>query len=152
MYQDGIFSLLADVSFLFSSLGFLIAFLSSSLLFSSHGAQMVPNFQRRYQVSSNTLFSPRSPLTGTLSLTAPRVESPQIFQKNLSISFIYCPTAPLVGSPFPDQGSNSCSLHREWGVLTAGPPGKSPGFIIILAFPSCFQNLMTFSFHQSNLK
>ena len=31
------------------------------------------------------------------------------------------------GSQFPDQGSNPCPLHWEHdGILTTGPPGKSP--------------------------
>ena len=32
----------------------------------------------------------------------------------------------LAGSYFPDQGSNPCPLQWKRGVLTAGPPGKSP--------------------------
>ena len=30
------------------------------------------------------------------------------------------------GIQFPDQGSNPGPLHWERGVLTTGPPGKSP--------------------------
>ena len=31
-----------------------------------------------------------------------------------------------VGSQFPDQGQNLYPLHWKHGVLTSGPPGKSP--------------------------
>ena len=41
-----------------------------------------------------------------------------------------------VGSQFPNQGSNPCPLHWVLGVLTTGPPGKSP-----LQY-SCLENPM----------
>ena len=31
---------------------------------------------------------------------------------------------------FPNQGSNLCPLHWRHGVLTTGPPGKSPKDVI----------------------
>ena len=34
-----------------------------------------------------------------------------------------------MGSLFPDQGSNPCSLHWQHRVLATGPPGKSLGFL-----------------------
>ena len=36
----------------------------------------------------------------------------------------------LVGSWFPDQGSNPCPLQWKRGVLTTGLPGKSVGHFI----------------------
>ena len=46
--------------------------------------------------------------------------------------FFFGPTRRQVG-PFPDEGSNPCSLHWMCGVLTTGPPEKS------------FQSLFIFS-------
>ena len=44
-----------------------------------------------------------------------------------------CSTGDLLavtcGIWFPDQGSNSNSLHWELGVLATGPPGKSLFFL-----------------------
>ena len=34
---------------------------------------------------------------------------------------------------FPDQGSNPGPLHWEHGVLTTGPPGKAPFFILLIS-------------------
>ena len=62
---------------------------------------MVPNFQRRYQVSSNTLFSLRKLPTGTLSLLLQGLRVHDYFIK--TFIFIYGPAAPLVGPPFPDR-------------------------------------------------
>ena len=39
-------------------------------------------------------------------------------------------TTQHVGSQFHDQGSNMCLLQRKRGVLTIGPPGKSPNIFI----------------------
>lgn len=41
------------------------------------------------------------------------------------------------GIQFPDQGSNPSALHSEFGVLTAGPPGKShlDGYFLLLDAP-----------------
>ena len=46
--------------------------------------------------------------------------------KNNSFFFLILGhTAQHVGSQFPNQGSNPCSLQWKRGVLTTGPPGKS---------------------------
>ena len=37
-----------------------------------------------------------------------------------------------VGSSFPDLGSNPCPLQWKQGVLTTGPPGKSPVIVFIV--------------------
>jgi len=37
-----------------------------------------------------------------------------------------------------DQGSNPCPLHWKHGLLTTGPPGKSPAY-----FSGCFLELFT---------
>ena len=47
-----------------------------------------------------------------------------ILRKKLKNFFGYA--ARHVGSQFPDQGLNPCPLHWKCGVLTTGPPGKSP--------------------------
>ena len=44
--------------------------------------------------------------------------------------FIYLLGTWHVESEFHNQGSNPCPLHWELGVLTTGPPGKSPGNIL----------------------
>ena len=38
------------------------------------------------------------------------------------------------GISFPDRGLNPGFLHWEWRVLASGPPGKSPGFILMQCF------------------
>ena len=37
-----------------------------------------------------------------------------------------------VGSSFPDQGLNLHPLHWKLGILTAGPLGRSPYFVILM--------------------
>ena len=46
------------------------------------------------------------------------------------IYFFGC-TVRLVGSWFPDQGSNPCPPQWKHRVLTTGLPGNSQGIIII---------------------
>ena len=40
--------------------------------------------------------------------------------------YLFGPPAQLVESKFPNQGLNPCPLQWKPGVLTTGPPGKSP--------------------------
>ena len=42
----------------------------------------------------------------------------------LFVFFLFCHTAQLAGSYFPDQGSNPCLLQWKCRVLTTGPPGN----------------------------
>ena len=46
--------------------------------------------------------------------------------KNFFFFFFFGHTAQHVGSQFPDKGLSLCPLHWKHGVLTTGPPGKSP--------------------------
>ena len=56
------------------------------------------------------------------------------------LSFFFFPqTAKLVGSQFPDKGSNPGPWQRKHGVLSTGPPGNSP-----LAF--FWQKIILFNF------
>ena len=41
-------------------------------------------------------------------------------------------TIQQVGSYFPNQGLNLCPLHCKHGVLTTGPPGKSPDTSLVV--------------------
>lgn len=55
--------------------------------------------------------------------------------------FCCCNTRDLVaacGIQFPDQGSNPAPWHSEFGVLTAGPPGKSPSSDLLKASSPCW--------------
>ena len=53
-----------------------------------------------------------------------------------SFFFFFCPAAQLVGSSFPDQGSNPGPLQWKHGVLTTGPPGNSQP--LFLKLQPCF--------------
>ena len=48
--------------------------------------------------------------------------------------FVFGHAAQQMRSWFPDQGSNPHPLHWKHGVLTTGPPGKSPIFHFKIAF------------------
>ena len=53
-----------------------------------------------------------------------------VFKKDISwlslFIFVYFLATWHVGSYFPNQGSNLCSLQGKCGVITTGPLGKSP--------------------------
>ena len=52
-------------------------------------------------------------------------------EKCISYFFLFFGhTTQLAGSQFPNQELNPCPLHWKWGVLTTGPPGKSPSEIV----------------------
>ena len=46
-------------------------------------------------------------------------------------SIYMCIYLPMSHSMFPDQGLILCHLHWRCGVLTPGPPGKSPSIALL---------------------
>ena len=57
-------------------------------------------------------------------LTSSNVSVEQSYLASRPAFFFGC-AVQLLGSQFPDQGSNSCSLQWKLRVLTTGPPGNS---------------------------
>ena len=53
------------------------------------------------------------------------VNNPAVIHISFLPFFFFRRAARLVGSQFPDQGSNPCPLQWKHGVLTTGPPGNS---------------------------
>ena len=49
---------------------------------------------------------------------------------NYQSFFFFDPATRLAGSWFPNQGTNLCPLQWKWRLLTTGPPGNSPPWII----------------------
>ena len=66
-------------------------------------------------------------------------------------TFLFDCAGQHVGSSFPDQGPNPCSLQWKRGVLTTGPPANSPetGFLTLL-FLSCPEHMGIFHYVTEN--
>ena len=63
----------------------------------------------------------------------------------LFIRFFCCCATWHVGPSFPGQGLNPCPLQWKHRVLTTGPQGNSP-FYLLFVLNRCFQFLCSFYF------
>ena len=50
------------------------------------------------------------------------------------LTYVFGHAMEYVGSWFPDQGSNPKLMHWKHGILTTGPPGKSPLRLTLLDY------------------
>ena len=61
-----------------------------------------------------------------------------VYSFNSFVPFFFLLWLSHVACGLHDQGSNPCPLHWKHGLLTTGPPGKSPAY-----FSGCFLELFT---------